>query len=417
VKFRPLQRHIVVLALPILLALVARRASAQLTADLTLPDPLVMRDGTTVATAEQWQAARKPELRALFEQYMYGHSPAAPPRVEGRTLFEDASAFGGKGTLREVELTFGPPEWPKIYLLIASPNVAAGAKPAACFVGANFGGNHMRSEDPRIRIPKGHGVMDNDRRGKQAETHDLWPLEEAVGRGYGIATFFLGDVQPDRPEVREGMRATMPEDAAADPAATATVMWWAWGISRAVDYLATDPHVDGKRLAVVGHSRLGKAAMLAGAFDDRIAAVIANMAGCGGSGPSRHDDRKAETVKIITSKFPHWFCDNFKSYSDDTTKLPFDQNCLVAMCAPRPVLFNAAEGDQWANPTGQLEVLKSATPVYKLLGVDGLEAEKMPEPGAPLILSRLGYSYRPGTHAMGEDDWQGFFAFADKWLQ
>jgi hypothetical protein len=213
------------------------------------------------------------------------------------------------------------------------------------------------------------------------------------------------------------MRATLSDDAAKDPAATATIMWWAYGIMRAVDYLKTDPHVDGRRIAAVGHSRLGKAAMLAGAFDKRIAMTIANQAGCGGSGPSRHDNPKSESVKIITGKFPHWFCGNFAAFADDTSKLPFDQNCLAAMVAPRPMLFNAASGDMWANPPGQFENLRSATAVYKLLGVEGLEAETMPEPGGEPIFSRLGFSYRTGKHAMGEDDWKVFFAFADKWLK
>ena len=130
------------------------------------------------------------------------------------------------------------------------------------------------------------------------------------------------------------MRATQPESDADDLGGTATIMWWAWGLSRAVDYLATDPHVDGKRIAIVGHSRTGKAALVAGAFDDRIAMVIANQAGCGGSGPSRHNDRKAETVTIITKAFPHWFCGNFNKAGAATDELPFDQNALVARCAP-----------------------------------------------------------------------------------
>ena len=396
---------------------------AKLPSQAGLPDPLAAHNGSRVTTADQWPA-RKAELRGLFEHYMYGRYPAAPERVAGRTLFEDKTAFDGKGTLREMELSFGPPEWPKIYLLIATPN---GPTPAACFVGANFGGNHVRIADPRVRLPSAWmpenqpGVVDHRAtdagRGRQHLTGDLWPLGEAVERGYAIATFYCGDIQPDRPDVPEGMRATMPENAASDPASTGTIMWWAWGIQRAVDYLVTDSAIDAKRLAVVGHSRLGKTALLAGAFDGRIALVIPNQAGCGGSGPSRHDDERAETVAIITDHFPHWFCGNFRQFAADPSKLPFDQNGLVALCAPRPVLFNAAADDLWANPSGQFEVLRGGTPAYKLLGVDGLEADAMPNPGDALAASRLGYRIRPGKHAMGPDDWTTFFAFADKWLK
>jgi hypothetical protein len=343
-----------------------------------LPDPLVMLDGTRVTTKEQWEAKRKPELRELFQHYMYGRQPAKPEKVTGKVLFEDPAAFGGKGTLKEVQVTFGPPTWPKLYLLVATPN---GKTPAACFVGANFGGNHLLTADERVRIPTAWvpdrypGVTNNQAtaagRGKQADT---WPLADIVGRGYAVATFYCGDIQPDRPDVGEGMRATLP-DILPGPDATATIMWWAWGVSRAVDYLTTDKAIDGKRLAAVGHSRLGKTALLAGAFDDRIAVVIPSQAGCGGTGPSRHADPKAETVAVINKAFPHWFCGHFKAFGANPSRLPFDQHCLVALCAPRPVLFPNAAEDLWANPAGQFEVLKAATPVYELYGVEGLTAE------------------------------------------
>jgi hypothetical protein len=169
--------------------------------------------------------------------------------------------------------------------------------------------------------------------------------------------------------------------------------------------------------AVVGHSRLGKTALLAGALDERIALVVANQAGCGGSGPSRHHDPKAETVAIITEKFPHWFCENFTAFGDDPSRLPFDQNCLVAMCAPRPVLFTAAEEDAWANPAGQFQVLQAASPVYELLGVAGLDAEAKPQAGGAPVASRLGYWIRPGEHSFTPADWKVYLDFADEWLK
>jgi hypothetical protein len=251
-------------------------------------------------------------------------------------------------------------------------------------------------------------------RGKQADT---WPLEQIMDRGYAVATFYCGDVQPDRPDVREGMRATLPKpEGGADPAETATIMFWAWGVHRAVEFLVTDKSIDPKRIAVVGHSRLGKTALLAGAFDDRIAVVIPNQAGCGGTGPSRHADPKAETVKRINTSFPHWFCGHFKAFNDDPTKLPFDQNGLVALCAPRPVLFTNAAEDLWANPSGQFDVLKAANPAYKLYGHDGITAEKMPEVNQ-LVATRLGYWVRPGQHAMSPPDWKTYMDYADQWLK
>lgn len=414
------------LALMVRAALAEYPAPAQLAPHPALPDPLVMFDGSRVASAEEWRERRRPELKALFEQYVYGRYPqvdgsSQPPAVHSKVLFEDPQAFGGAGTLKEVELTIGPPDGPKIYLLVAMPN---GKTPAGCFVGMNFGGNHLLVDDPRVRITENWlpdrytGVVDNHAteagRGVEAYT---WPLAEIVARGYAAATFNCGDIQPDRPFVREGMRATLTEGSD-DAAETATIMWWAWGIHRAIDYLATEKAIDPQRIATVGHSRLGKTALLAGAFDDRVALTVANQAGCGGSGPSRHHDQRAETVKRITEHFPHWFCANFTEFGADPSKLPIDQNCLVALCAPRPVLFTAAEDDRWANPMGQFEVLQAASPAYELLGALGLKADAMPAADAPLLGDgRLGYWFRTGEHSMTPKDWKVYMDFADRQLK
>jgi hypothetical protein len=251
-------------------------------------------------------------------------------------------------------------------------------------------------------------------RGKQMA---VWPLEQIIERGYAVATFYSGDVDPDVKDRRDGMRPfiTPPPPGTLPPDFPATIMCWAWGIQRVIDHLVTLPELDAKKIAVVGHSRLGKTALLAAAFDDRIGLAIPHQAGCGGTAPNRCDNPKAETVKKINTSFPHWFCDNFKQFNDDTTKLPFDQHCLAALCAPRPVLFTNAMKDQWANPSGQFEMLRAATPVYKLLGVEGLGVEKEPEENK-LVDSRLGYFIRPGEHSMTPDDWKVFLQFADRWL-
>jgi hypothetical protein len=395
----------------------------KLPAQAGLPDPTVAFDGSKVETVREWESKRRPELKALFQHYMYGTFPAKPEKFTAKVLFEDAKALDGKGTIREVEITFGPPEWPKLYLLVAVPN---GKTPAACFVGPNFGGNHLVLADDRIHLPtswmpaNGPGVKDNKAtEAGRGKAPTIWPMQQIVERGYAVATFYCGDLQPDRPDVREGMRATMPAGKGESLGnETATIAWWAWGVHRAVDYLVTDKSIDAKRIAVCGHSRLGKTALLAGAFDDRLALVIPHQAGCGGTGPSRHSDPKAEPVARINKAFPHWFCDNFKQFGDKTEKLPFDQNGLVALCAPRPVLFTNASEDLWANPSGQFKVLEAAAPAYKLYGHEGLaKGAVLPKPGAPLIDSRLGYWIRSGPHSMNPDDWKVWMDFADKWMK
>jgi hypothetical protein len=185
-------------------------------------------------------------------------------------------------------------------------------------------------------------------------------------------------------------------------------------LQRAVDYLIKRDDIDRKRIAVVGHSRLGKAALLAAAFDERIALVIPHQAGCGGTAPSR--GKVGESVKQINDHFPHWFNRTFKEFNDQPNRLPFDQHCLVALVAPRPVLFSNAVEDTWANPEGQFQVLQAADPVYRFLGADGLEAKAMPKPGK-LVVTRLGYYIRPGKHSMTKADWMVFLDFADKHLR
>ena len=191
-----------------------------------------------------------------------------------------------------------------------------------------------------------------------------------------MATFYSGDIDPDRADKREGVQPRLEKLGLIKPGphACATIAAWAWGIHRAVDYLVTDKDIDAKRIAVVGHSRLGKTALLAAAFDDRLALAIPHQAGCGGTAPSR--GKVGESVKRINTSFPHWFTGDFKDFNDQPERLPFDQNCLVALVAPRPVLFSNAVEDTWANPDGQFQVLQAAEPVYRLLNAGGLDARE-----------------------------------------
>jgi len=391
-------------------------AVADLPPRAELPDPLIMLNGQRVTTKEKWAEERRPELKTLFQHYMYGYLPA-PEKITAKVEREDKKALEGKATLREVTISFGPSDTPPIHLLLVVPNERKG--PAPIFVGMNFCGNHALLKDPAIRLPsvwmypRSPGVKDNRAldagRGTQI---DVWALEQSIDRGYAVATFYNGDVDPDRTDVREGIQPHLrKKDAKPGPHDWGTIAAWAWGIHRAVDYLVTDKDLDKGRIAVVGHSRLGKTALLAAAFDERIALSIPHQAGCGGTAPSR--GKVGESVAKINTSFPHWFNGTFKEFNDRPEKLPFDQHCLVALVAPRPVLFSNAVEDTWANPEGQFQVLKAADPVYRLLGAGGLEAKEMPEPNK-LIDSKLGYYIRPGKHSMTREDWKVFLDFADK---
>jgi hypothetical protein len=351
---------------------------------------------------------------------MYGDLPPKPRDIDFKVEKEFDDFLGGTARLKFVTISFGSDEAPKIDLMVVTPK---SEKRAPAFLVLNFCGNHAVSADPRIPLTRGwlypncKGCTNNhateEARGSQAND---WPLEEIVKRGYAIATFCNTDVDSDRADVSDGVFSWLAKKGDRRYLSAhhrGSIAGWAWGFHRAMDYLVKDKHIDAKRVAAVGHSRNGKTALLATAFDDRIALAIPHQAGCGGTAPSR--GKTGESVKQINDRFPHWFNAEFKKFNERPDKLPFDQNCLLALVAPRPVLFSNAVEDQWANPGGQFEVLKAADPVYRLFKVEGLGSKEMPETGK-LLDSRLGYFIRPGKHSMIREDWLVFLAFADKHL-
>lgn len=404
---------------------------ADLPAHAELPDPLVTFSGKRVETREQWKEQRAPELRRLFQHYEYGRLPLPPAKVEARLVREDKNALGGKATIRELTLSWGLPGV-EMQLLLVIPNTRTA--PAPVFVGMNFRGNHALLHDPQIRIPTawmyapkdgGENRATEEGRGKEV---DAWAIEQTIDRGYAVASFYSGDVVPDQADLaRERLKLFLRDGESADASdSCATIAAWASGFMRVVDYLQTEGDIDAKRIAVVGHSRNGKTALLAAAMDERIALAIPSQAGCGGTAPVRmapelaapgkNGRPTAETVAVINKNFPHWFCGNFKTFSDAPEKLPFDHHALIALCAPRPVLLSNAADDLWANPTGQFQMLQAADPVYRLVAGEGVGSTEMPEMGK-LLPSRLGYFIRPGSHSMTRGDWAAWLDYADLWLK
>ncbi len=385
------------------------------------PDPLVMLDGRQVTSKEQWVNERRPELKALFQHYMYGELPPVPKELSAKLEREDRHAFDGQATLKEVTLSFRFPELPPIHLLVIVPNDRT--RPAPAILSLNPFGNHTLVKDPAVRLPdiwvpeSSPGVKDNraTEAGRGKWMIDSWAIEPTLDRGYAVATFYKGDVDFDSPDHRGIQRYLRKQADDSGSHDCGTIAAWAWGLQRAVDYLVTDKEIDPSRIVVTGWSRRGKAALLAAAFDERISLAIPHQAGLGGSAPSRTAIKGAEKVKDGNGQFPYWYNSTFKEFNDQPDRLPFDQHCLVALCAPRPVLFSNAAQNIWINPAGQFDVLQAADPVYRFLGVGGLEAKRMPPPGT-LIDSRLGYFLRPGKHSVTEEDWSAFLAFADKHL-
>lgn len=358
-----------------------------------LPDPLVRLDGTPVTSAEEWFGDRKPEVLALFERHMYGRTPPGSVPVQVDILAQDM-AFGGKAIRQEIRLTFDGRV--AMELLVFLPDEQ---RPSPVFLGLNFRGNAVAE----------HGSTDTD------PVADPWPIEDLVQRGYGVATARYEDIDADVDDFGNGVHPLFYEAGQQRPGPDewGAIGAWAWGLSRALDWLETQPAVDRERVIVVGHSRLGKAAMWAAAQDPRFAMAVSNNSGCGGVALSRR--RVGETVEAITRRFPHWFCANFAAYASREETLPIDQHLLVALIAPRPVYIASAEDDAWSDPLGEFLGGQYADPVYRLLGTDGLAAPEQPPVGEP-VLSRIGYHLRPGGHAMTTYDWHRFADFADRHL-
>jgi hypothetical protein len=388
----------------------------------TLPDPLVCADGTKVTDARTWRERRRPELLELFRTHVYGRRPASPAKLVHTPGTIDRKALGGLATRQELTLSLdGRRNGPGITLLLYVPN---GAKPPVpAFLGMNFDGNHTVSRDLGITISEQwtwDAKTNTDARRRPAEgtrgsSSSRWPIETILARGYAVATIARADVEPDYATGwKHGVRAALSAGGAMTqwkPDDWGAIAAWAWALSRALDYLETDPAVDAGRVALIGHSRLGKAALWAGAEDERFAIVISNNSGEGGAALARRSF--GETVERINTAFPHWFCGNFKRYNQDVGALPVDQHQLLALIAPRPLYVASAEEDAWADPRGEFLSASHAEPVYRLLGKPGLGVSDWPAVNRP-VGDTIGYHVRTGKHDVTDYDWARYLDFADR---
>ena len=357
-----------------------------------LPPLLKDEDGQPITTVAQW-AARRAKLLDLFRNELYGYSPERPKDEWFEIAKIDRQAMDGAATLKLVNIHLGTqPEAPVIHLNLFIPNNRK--KPAPAFL---------------LICNRGRENIDPTRKIKS----DFWPAEQIVARGYAAASFFNGDVAPDKYDgFTTGIHAYLQNPATRKFNSWGTIAAWAWGGSRVMDYFETDPDIDEKHCAVTGHSRGGKTALWCGAQDERWALTISNCSGCSGAAIARR--RFGESLKVIQNAFKHWFCGNYRKYIDREDDLPFDQHELVALVAPRAVYVTSADEDLWADQRGEWLAIHEAAPVWKLFGRKGLPSDIMPPLDKPLIGDGMGYHIRTGEHNYKVFDWNAHMDLADR---
>ena len=380
--------------------------------------------GLQATTLDNWNKIRRPQIEKLLETQMFGHSPGKPQKTSAEITGIDNQALGGKAIRKQVTVSMtNNGKTAKLDILIYLPANAKG--PVPLFLGLNFAGNHTVNADPGIVLSKqligpkpDYALVSNETKEKtRGRAASQWQVEKILERGYGLATIYYGDIDPDYDDgFQNGIHPLFYKPGQTKPAPDewASVAAWAWGLSRAMDYLETDKAIDSHRVAVMGHSRLGKATAWAGAHDTRFAIVILNESGEGGAALSHRNF--GETVARINTSFPHWFCGNYKQYNDNEAAMPFDSHMIIALIAPRPVYIASAEGDQWSDPHGEFLGGRNADPVYALFGKKGLGTDEMPGLHQP-IMNTIGYHVRAGKHDVTAYDWDQYLAFADKHIK
>ncbi len=363
-----------------------------------------MSDGKPVGDAKTW-ARRRAEIMQLYETKIYGRTPATTPKVSWTVAETDAKAREGAVVRKKVVGTIGTnPDAQKITVMVTTPANAKKAAPVILLV--NFGGG---PPPPPGTTARGPGFNPHS---------DPPAADDILARGWGYATVGYGDIQPDRAntagEAVMAMAATAAGSKAGAPDDWGTIGVWSWGVSRIVDYLETDRAVDAKRIAVFGHSRLGKTVLWASAKDERIAAVFSSCSGEMGAALARRD--WGETVDDMAQNFPWQFAPALQQWVGRWNDMPVDAHMLIALSAPRPVFITGGTTDQWADPAGMFKAAVAAGPVYRLLGRKDLGTTELPPLDTPLTTGDLGYHYHTGGHTATPADWQAFLVFLGKYF-
>ena len=388
---------------------------------IELPEILICEDGSKVSDSTQWLSHRRSEILGLFESQVYGKAPANNLAISHQVVFTDTDALNGLAIRQEIHIFVGDDkDGTRIDLQVYTPKDSA--HPVPLFLGCNFNGNHAVDADSKIPINQrwmrnsvdeksvvNHHATESSRGSESSR----WPLEMIINHGFGVATFYYGDVEADHEDgwklgIR-GQHLQAGDSTEFSPNEWGAVAAWAWGLSRALDYLVTNPAIDKEKVAVIGHSRLGKAALWAGAMDTRFGMVISNNSGAGGISLARRNF--GEAISDLNENFPHWFCGKYKSYNNHPEKLPVDMHQLAALIAPRALYIASAEDDLWADPRGEFLAGRYAEAAYALFGKVGLGESEWPTVNHP-VGEFIRYHIRSGKHDVTTYDWEQFIQFA-----
>ena len=382
----------------------------------TLPDPLVCVDGTRVTDPAMWKSKRRPELLRLFDSEIYGRTLLGRPETLRFEVREEKKlALAGLATRLRIGVLFeGTPAGRQMELLVYLPNDVPG--PVPVFLGLNFDGNYTVVDEADLPVPRHFAmglfanrlpdhVATEAGRGIHAS---LWQVDRIVEAGFGFATAAYGEIEPDENGAwQKGPRGLAAEPAEGDWGAIGA---WAWGLSRAMDYLETNSRVDARKVAVTGFSRLGKAALWAAAQDERFALVVSTQSGAGGL--ALHRRQFGEAAVHLTRNFPHWFAKGFAKYAGAEDKLPVDSHELAALIAPRPLLGMSGTTDLWSDPKGEFLSLVGADPVYRLFDPKaGLKSPDWPETDK-VSDGTLAYYRHEGGHDVSLEDWRVMISHA-----
>ncbi len=389
--------------------------------DFVLPDPLVTFNGKKIKNVKNWEKKGRPELLEFFTENVYGEVPGKLNISSVRMVEQSESAYNGKAKRKQVELNFEKNDR-KLHFIILM-YLPKNLEKAPVFLGYNFYGNHTVTEDVNVIISdawardnESFGIINNQLTEQSRGVRTgRWDIEKMLDAGIGLATIYYGEVDPDKNDLTDGIHPFFYVDDQQRPGVHewGSISAWAWGLSRALDYLENDSDVDASKVIVFGHSRLGKTSLWAGATDKRFAAVISNDSGCGGAALSKR--KFGETVGRINTSFPHWFCDYFQNFNNKEENLPVDQHELLALIAPRPLYVASAEEDQWADPRGEFLSAYYTTPVYDLYGKKGIPSPEMPGVNQP-ILNTAAYHIRTGVHDVTAYDWEQYIKWAKEQL-